>query len=167
LAIVAVALFITATAGSAPGCRARSVNETKYVAANRVILDKLPAYPGAGRTNTYSIPQVASDSCVPTDTGPPYEAYWTWDTYTLPRKGRRIVSAPWKDYRGGLTRAPLVLVYYDRKLRERGWKRQAWSGCCEVAFKRGTALLAVRVGLNLKDPYKRPPFSQLGLDHGE
>lgn len=172
LPTVTVALCITSTALSTPACRIRSVNEKEYVAANRAILDRLPVYPSAKRMTTYSIPQTATDSCLPTENGPPYDAYWTYDTYTLPPKGRPIVSAPWKvpDKYGNTrvpARVPSVLVYYDRKLRERGWKRQVWSGCCEMGFKRGAAFLDVRVGLNLNDPYKRPPFYQLSLDHDE
>jgi hypothetical protein len=64
-------------------------------------------------------------------------------------------------------RVPSVLVYYDRKLRERGWQRNSWSGCCEIYFKRTAEFIGVRAQLNIGDPYKREAYYQLVADHDE
>jgi hypothetical protein len=60
---------------------------------------------------------------------------------------------------------PSVLVYYDRDLRQRGWRRSHWSGCCEIVYRRSTALLSVTAQLNIGDPYKREPHHTLGVVH--
>jgi hypothetical protein len=169
-----VVLVVSMTGRSPTGCRVKSVDEATYVAGNRAILDELPVYPGATRTNTLSNGWRAQDACLPAEDGggPPYDRYMTYDSYTLPADGRGIVSAPWKvpDEFGNTrvpARVPSVLVYYDRSLRETGWQRSHWSGCCEIYFKRGTALLAVTVQLNTGDPYKREPYHQLAVVHDE
>jgi hypothetical protein len=72
----------------------KSVDEADYVAGNRVILDDLPVYPGATRTSTMSIGQSASDKCVPTENGPPYDEHTTYDSYTPARGTRHRLSAP-------------------------------------------------------------------------
>lgn len=170
--VIGAGVLVVSKTGRLPGsgCRVTSVDEEEYVAGNRAILDTLPVYPGATRRHTASSGWFASDACLAFENSGPVDRYMTSDIYTLPPRGRGMVSAPWKvPDRFGNTRVPArvpsALVYYDSELRERGWRRSHWSGCCEVYYKQDAALLAVRAQLNIGDPYKREPTHELGVVH--
>jgi hypothetical protein len=155
---IGIVVFQVATTGRvlADSCRLASVDEEEYVAGNRAILDELPIFPGAVRRHTLSVPIPATDDClrVLSENGPPYDKYMTDDRYSLPARGRNIVASPW-----GESDVPSVLIWYDRNLRNDGWRLSHWSGCCQVYFKREPGvLIGVRAVLNTDDPYKREPY---------
>jgi hypothetical protein len=155
---IGTVIFQVVTTGRvhAGGCRLASVDKEEYVKGNRTVLDALPVFPGATRRNSLSIGLSATDDCLGalSENGPPYDSYMTDDVYTLPTEGRDTVKSPW-----GESDVPSVLIWYDRNLKNDGWRRSHWSGCCQVYFKREPGvLIGVRAALNTDDPYKREPY---------
>ncbi len=94
------------TAVEVAGCRLRSVGKVSYVAENEAILRRIPHFPSARLSRSYSIGETASDTCLPLANGKPYGSYTTTHVYTTftPRR------------RGAVVR------YYRKLLLAQGWQ---------------------------------------------
>jgi hypothetical protein len=160
VAAIAVGARVAWKTGRVPlaGCRIRSIDQAEYVAGNRAILGALPIYPGAKHVRTSSRGASAGDNCLPGENSGPYVSYVTSDVFTLPLSGRPLIPVRWYalDKFGNRvpTRAPVVLAYLDRKLQETGWQGGGIGSCCENAYRKGTALLFVRVTYNYRPQYE-------------
>src|SRR5690349_8249146 len=83
--VLALALWaVFGGVGGVGGCTLRSVNETEFVARNEAVLRSVPVYGGSKLLQTYSIGQLARNSCFVRDTGPPYGSFMTTHLYALP-----------------------------------------------------------------------------------
>jgi hypothetical protein len=135
LALTAAVAFVTAAAGGAAddvaGCRLRSVDKASYVAENEAILRRLPGFPGARLSNSYSIGETASDTCLPVANGQPYGSFTTAHIYKTATPHRRGA----------------ILRYYRNHLLARGWRWVARSGLnrppLDSAFRRRAASLYI------------------------
>ena len=81
------------TAVEVAGCRLRSVGKVSYVAENEAILRRIPHFPSARLSRSYSIGETASDTCLPLANGKPYGSYTTTHVYTTftPRRRGAVV----------------------------------------------------------------------------
>ena len=116
VALIAVAALaaVSYASGVIPGterCVWRSVDKDSYVAQNEAVFAtiRLPDYLRTATRNTYSIGIPATDSCLPNENGPPYEAYVTWHVFVQPLgrypRGydRRLLGPEWVSQNGGLS----------------------------------------------------------------
>jgi hypothetical protein len=117
------------------GCRVRSVDEHDYVAQNEAVFRTVPLYPGAREMTSYSIGIPDPNGITPHENGPPYQGFSTTHVYKLPISGTQKA----------------VLAFYHQRLKP-PWR---WYGPgqspgypppSEAGFKRGAALLYLRVG---------------------
>ena len=135
LALTAALAFAAAAAGAAAddvaGCRLHSVDKASYVAENEAILRRIPSVPGARLSDSYSIGETASDTCLPIANGQPYGYFTTTHVYKTATPHRR----------GAIVR------YYRRHLLARGWRWVARSGLdrppLDSAFRRRATSLYV------------------------
>jgi hypothetical protein len=130
-AIACVMTIPGVTAVEVAGCRLRSVGKVSYVAENEAILRRIPHFPSARLSRSYSIGETASDTCLPLANGKPYGSYTTTHVYTTftPRR------------RGAVVR------YYRKLLLAQGWQWVARAGSygppLDSAFRRRAASLYI------------------------
>jgi hypothetical protein len=126
LRFVIVGLF-AATVAAALGVwivRAQSsVDEDEWVRVNEAILATIPVYPRAEPLSTMSFGEPGG-GILPHENGPPYRAFWTHHTFTLPE------GAETEDVRS----------FYEQRLT--GWQRGGHDGC-GVGYRRGVGALWV------------------------
>jgi hypothetical protein len=135
LALTASVAFVATAAGPAAddiaGCRLRSVNKASYVAKNEAILRRVPRFPGATLSTSYSIGETASDTCLPLANGQPYGSFTTTHVYKAATPNRRGV----------------IVRYYRKHLLAQGWRWVARSGLnrppLDSAFRRRAASLYI------------------------
>lgn len=135
LVLTAAVGFVAATAGAAAddlaACRLRSVDKASYVAENEAILRRLPRFPGARLSNSYSIGETASDTCLPVANGQPYGSFTTTHIYKTATPHRRGA----------------IVSYYRKHLLARRWRWVARSGLnrppLDSAFRRRAASLYI------------------------
>jgi len=131
VAVAVVAAAVGAAADGVAGCRLRSVDRASYVAENEAIFRRIPGFPGARLSNSYSTGETAIDTCLPIANGEPYGNFTTTHVYRTARPHRR----------GAIVR------YYRKRLLARGWRWVARSGFdrlpLDSVFRRRAASLYV------------------------
>jgi hypothetical protein len=111
LAVLAAVSYAGGVIPGTDGCVWQSVDKDSYVAGNEAVFAtiRLPDYLRQATTNTYSVGIPAMDSCLPSENGPPYEAYVTWHVFIQPPgqypRGfdRRLLGPEWVSQNGGLS----------------------------------------------------------------
>jgi hypothetical protein len=114
---------------SASGCRLRSVDKVSYVAANEEVFRQIPVFPGSKLLNSYSIGNPASNRCLPTENGPPYDSFATTRWYSRPKA--TPTGAIVRSYRERLVPA---------------WQLRGYSATTpprDSAFRRGAAMVYI------------------------
>jgi hypothetical protein len=115
------------------GCRLFSVDQDRWVAANKELLQEVPVYPGSMLMYESSDgASVARDRCIRAENSGPYDSFHTDVRYRMP------AGSEFAD----------VAAFYRWELAKSGWQPGWHAGRLEFAYVRGNSFITVRSGLS-------------------